>query len=82
MRAELRQAMKESRIPLEHSYKRCVISLLNQVFGIGNIYWKSVLIPAAKAKFEDCLSSLEEAVCDPFIISTRNWDSSSGGGTE
>ena len=60
MRAELRQAMKNSCLPLEHSYKRCVVSLLNVVFGTGDFYWKNTLIPAAKKKFEECLAPTED----------------------
>jgi len=59
MRAELRQAMSESRVPLEHSYKRCVVNLLNQAFGTGDMYWKNTLLPTAQAKFEECLSAQE-----------------------
>lgn len=58
--------MKKSQLPLEHTFKRCVISLVNRAFGLDNGFYKSTLIPAAKEKFEDFLSSTE--TLDQFCI--------------
>ena len=59
MRSSLRNTMKHSQLPLEHTFKRCVISLLNRAFGIDENFYNNTLIPAAKDKFEDFLSPHE-----------------------